>query len=74
MNAASTLITEAYWDHTRPDESISPARWSSEQIAALIGEFRRCRCVPIFNLEIYQDGRMSEDTVERFAAARRWLD
>jgi hypothetical protein len=73
MNAVSTIITERYWDHTRPDEPISLARWSSEELAALIGEFRRYRCVPIFNLEIYQDGRMSEDTIERFAAARRRL-
>ena len=71
LGAVSTIITEKYWDHSRPDEPISAARWNSDEIAALISEFRRHVCVPIFNLEIYQDGRMSDDTLSRFEDAQR---
>lgn len=69
LNAVSTIISEKYWDHSRPDEPISEARWDSAEIATLIREFRRYTCVPIFNLEIYQDGRMSQNTIERFHTA-----
>jgi hypothetical protein len=44
-------------------------RWNPRELKALLAAFRARGNVPIFNLGIYQDGRVSEQSVAVFAQA-----
>lgn len=72
LQACATLITERDWVHARKDTDIGPPRWNVEQLATLLREFISRKNVPIFNLEIYQEGTLSPISVEllRHAASQ----
>jgi hypothetical protein len=51
---------------------VTPApRWNSAQLGAMTDSFARHGNVPIFNLEISQEGRVSERTINEFRQARK---
>lgn len=66
LQACATLVTESDWGHFRPDREIGPPRWTTEKLAQDLRQFGVHVVVPIFNLEIYQDGTVSSTTVELF--------
>jgi len=72
LQACATLITEQDWVHARRDREIGPPRWNATQMATLLKEFSARKNVPIFNLEIYQEGRLSPVTIEMFKKAREF--
>jgi hypothetical protein len=74
LQASACLITERDWGHFTLDRPIAPPRWNAPQLAALLNGFVACKNVPIFNLEITQDGQLSPATVEVFARAAKTLD
>jgi len=71
LQACATLITEGDWVHAHKDTEIGKPQWSAEQLATVLSEFAKFRNVPIFNLEIYQEGTVSPTSVEVFKQARR---
>jgi hypothetical protein len=73
LQPCATLVTEGDWGHFDRDREITAPRWSAEQLAAKIGQFRAQRTVPIFNVEIFQEGAIATRTVEAFRDARRLL-
>ncbi len=73
LQASACLITESDWGHFGRDTPLSPPKWNAEQLSALLKNFIACRNVPIFNLEITQDGLVSPRTLELFEQVRRTL-
>jgi hypothetical protein len=73
LQACATLITEQDWIHARKDTDIGPPKWNGPQLAALLKEFIARKNVPIFNLEIYQEGLLSPNSVELFRQAASQL-
>jgi hypothetical protein len=73
LQACATLITEQDWVHARKDTDIGPPKWNAPQLAALLKEFIARKNVPIFNLEIYQEGALSPKSVELFRQAAAQL-
>lgn len=73
LQACATLITEQDWVHNRKDTDIGPPKWDASQLAALLKEFISRKNVPIFNLEIYQQGTLSPLSVEVFRQAASLL-
>jgi hypothetical protein len=71
LQACATLITEGDWVHDRKSTEIGKPHWSAEQLATLLDTFAKFRNVPIFNLEIYQEGTVSPTSVGVFKQARR---
>jgi hypothetical protein len=77
LQAAATLLAEHSpegvsadaWVHRWPNTEIAAPRWSPQELAALLQSFAIRRNVPIFNLGIYQDGSVSERTLEVFSRA-----
>jgi hypothetical protein len=77
LQAAATLLAEHPpsgesadpWVHRWPDTEIGSPRWGPRDLADLLHCFSAHRNVPIFNLGIYQDGRVSDRTLEVFARA-----
>jgi hypothetical protein len=73
LQACATLITEEDWVHARKDTDIGPPKWNTPQLATLLQEFISRKNVPIFNLEIYQEGALSPKSVELFKQAATQL-
>lgn len=73
LQACATLIAENDWGHFRQDSEIGAPRWTAEPLAENIRQFAAHKVVPIFNLEIYQEGALSPRTVEVFRQAGRLL-
>jgi hypothetical protein len=70
LQACSTLVTEGDWLHGAQDSEIAPPRWTARELAVLLRRFADVGRVPMFNLEIYQDGSMSAETIRRFREAK----
>ncbi len=70
LQASACLITEGDWVHNRKDTAIGNPRWNPEQLALLLKGFAEYGSVPLFNLEIYQEGTVSPATVDLLHAAR----
>jgi hypothetical protein len=70
LQAAATLVTEGDWVHAARDREIGRPRWAAPQLAELLKRFAERRNVPIFNLEIYQEGAVSPQTIDLFKQAR----
>jgi len=67
QQGCGTLIFEDDWIyHGRPGRP----RWDAPRLAALLDAFAVCRNVPIFNLEVGQEGGLSPESVEIFRQAR----
>jgi hypothetical protein len=64
LQSSACLITEGNWIHYGRDQPLNPSKWTSEQLAPILKEFLAHRNVPIFNLEIYQEGEVSPASVE----------
>jgi len=73
LQACATLITEQDWVHARKDTDIGPPKWNAPHLASLLREFISRKNVPIFNLEIYQEGALSPKSVELFKQAATQL-
>ncbi|NLH16659.1 MAG: alpha-L-fucosidase [Phycisphaerae bacterium] len=73
LQACATLITESGWVHTRKNTDIGPPRWNTVQMVEMLEQFIARKNVPIFNLEIYQEGKLSLATIELFKQAHEKL-
>jgi len=69
LQASACLTTEGNWVHSQKDSPVRPPKWNAEQLGALLKEFAAYRNVPIFNMEIYQEGIVSDETVKVFRDA-----
>jgi hypothetical protein len=73
LQACVTLITEQDWVHARKDTDIGPPKWKVPELAGMLNEFIARKNVPIFNLEIYQEGALAPKSVELFRQAAAQL-
>lgn len=69
LPASACLISDSNWVHTSPNTPPSAPRWNAEQLGDLLKQFRAHRNVPIFNLEITQDGHLSPESLAVFKTA-----
>ncbi|MEI7956242.1 MAG: hypothetical protein WCJ66_13835 [Verrucomicrobiota bacterium] len=69
LQAGACLITEGDWVHNRKDTAIANPQWNADQLAGMLKGFAEYRNVPIFNMEIYQEGTVSPQSVELFKQA-----
>ena len=69
LQASATLVSEGDWVHNRKDSPVGRPKWNADQLAALLKEFAAYHNVPVFNLEIYQEGAVSPQSVELFQSA-----
>jgi hypothetical protein len=73
LQASSADVAEGdwhHWVHNKPDEEIVAPRWTASELAEMLRLHRSFHNVPIFNLELYQDGRCSPKTLAMFTGAR----
>ncbi len=66
LPASACLISDRNWVHTAPDTPPSAPKWNADQLTDLIKGFIAHKNVPIFNLEITQDGHFSPQSIALF--------
>jgi hypothetical protein len=69
LPASACLIADANWVHTAPNTPPSAPKWNVDQLTDLINGFIAHKNVPIFNLEITQDGQLSPQSITLFQEA-----
>jgi len=69
LQGCATLTTERDWGHFRKNSPLDPPRRNAAQLTDLLQRFIACKSVPIFNLEITQDGQLSPQSIELFKEA-----
>ena len=69
LQACATLVTEQDWGHWKRDSEVGRPKWTAAEMSKLLSEFAARGNVPIFNLEIYQDGTCSAATIDVFRRA-----
>ena len=73
LQGSACLIAGGTWVHTRRDAEPAGVAGTPEALAARIRAFMEHRNVPIFNLEITQDGVISPQAIDTFRAAAALL-
>ena len=73
LQASSALIMEDDWAHSIKNTEIPPPGIDAEKLARTIQQFGALKNVPMFNLEIYEDGTMSPKTINVFRDACKLL-
>ena len=71
LQSCATLITEGQWGYFHAGRETAPPRWTPAQLRTLLADFARHGNVPIFNLEVSQEGRVSDRTIGVFQQAAR---
>ena len=66
LQSSACLIAEEEWGHFTRRTTFGRLRWNAEQLTDVLKHFIALKNVPIFNLEITQEGRVSPMTVELF--------
>jgi hypothetical protein len=70
LQGCATLVAEGDWGHFRQDREIGKPRWTADQMSHYLQQFAVHHNIPIFNLEIYQDGVLSPHSIAMFKEAR----
>jgi hypothetical protein len=66
-----TTIINGDWGHFKENTSISPPKYSLDTMIVKIRDAISRKNVPTFDVEIYQDGRISPETLALFKEIRR---
>lgn len=74
LQASACLISDSNWVHGSRDTPPSGPRWNADQLTELLKGFIDHGNVPIFNLEITQDGHLSAETLRVFEQASRSIE
>jgi hypothetical protein len=63
LQGSACLILERDWLHRRAGEPVHPPKWSAAELTPLLRGFVERRSVPIFNLEISQEGEVGAASI-----------
>lgn len=69
LQASACLSTDSDWVHSRKNTPPSGPRWNADQLTELLTGFIALKNVPIFNLEITQDGQFCPQSLAVFRQA-----
>jgi hypothetical protein len=71
LQATMTLTNEGGdWGHITQDKPIPPPRYTDAQMIDYIRQAMARKAVPVINLEVYDDGSASQQTIDEFKAIK----
>ncbi len=71
LQATITLTNEGGdWGHIQKDTDVPAPRYTSAQVIDYIRQAAARKEVPVINLEVYQDGSASQQTIDEFKAVK----
>jgi len=69
-----TAIINGDWGHFKTEAPIGPPQYSADVMVEKIEDSMRRRNVPLLDVEVYQDGTISPDTLQVFQTVRREIN
>lgn len=73
LQAEMTVLISSDWGHFKKDQSIGSPRLSAEQIISKLKDALSRKVVPLLDIEVYQDGTTSPETLRQLYAVKRAL-
>ena len=74
LQAEITVLINDDWGHFKKDQPINSPRFSAEQIVSRLKVTLSRKAVPLFDLEVYQDGTISPETFQLFQRIKQELN
>jgi hypothetical protein len=71
LQAEITVLIDDDWGHFKKDRSIGPPHIPAEQIVSKLKDALSRKAVPLLDIEIYQDGAVSPDTLQDLEEVRK---
>jgi hypothetical protein len=71
LQAEITAIVNGNWGHFKSDQPIGPPRFSDEDFVSKLKDAISRKEVPLLDVEVYQDGTISPQTLQQFQIARK---
>ncbi|MEX1048156.1 MAG: alpha-L-fucosidase [Akkermansiaceae bacterium] len=73
LQASACLVAESDWIHRRPNAAPARPKWNATQLSELLRLFMANKNVPIFNLEVTQEGNLGAESIALFREVSRRL-
>ena len=73
LQAEITVLINRDWGHFKLNEPIGPPRFSADAIVPMLKDALSRKEVPLLDLEVYQDGTISPETIQLFQEIRRTI-
>ena len=73
LQAEITVLINGDWGHFKINQPIAPPRLSAEEIVSKLKDAISRKAVPLLDVEVYQDGTASPETLQLFQTIRREL-
>jgi hypothetical protein len=74
LQAEITVLVNGDWGHFKMNEPIGPPRPSADAIVSSLKDAISRKAVPLLDVEVYQDGTTSAETLQLFQTIRRELE
>lgn len=71
LQSELTVLINGDWGHFKKDESIAPPRLSVDQLISNMKDALSRKAVPLLDVEVYQDGTASPETLRELEAMRK---
>lgn len=73
LQAETTVLINNGWGHFKEDKSIPAPRYSADQLVSRLEDAFSRKEVPLLDVEVYQDGTISPETLQWFQAVRKTI-
>lgn len=73
LQAEITVLINGDWGHFKKDQPIDPPRLAVDQLIAKMNDALSRKAVPLLDVEVYQDGTTSPETLQELEAVRKSL-
>lgn len=74
LQAEITVLINSDWGHFKMDQPIGLPRLSADEMLSRLRDAISRKAVPLLDVEVYQDGTASPETLQLFQAVRRGLE
>jgi alpha-L-fucosidase len=74
LQAEITAIINRNWGHFKEDQPIGPPQLTADDLVSKLKDALSRKAVPLLDVDVYQDGTTSPETVQLFQTIRRELE
>jgi hypothetical protein len=74
LQAEITVIINRDWGHFKKDQPIGPPRITADDLVSKLKDALSRKAAPLLDVDVYQDGTTSPETLQLFQAVQRELD
>ena len=71
LQAEITAVINGAWGHSKVDQPITPPQLSANDLVSKLKDAISRKAVPLLDIDVYQDGTISPQTLLLFETARK---